>query len=123
MKIDHFVDHYLHLRDTVLKQMEAKHKKATAKIKEDMALLEAVFMQHLNETGQTSAKTPHGTAYTSKVQSVKIADWDEATLPYIIKNEAWDLLVRNVNKTALKELGDVPGVQISTIRKINVRRS
>lgn len=122
MNIDDAVAHYVHLRDT-LKELDKQHKKRTAPVKQDMELIEAYLQRHMNDEGVQQLKSEHGTAYQTELVSTKVEDWDGATLPWIIENEAWDLLVRNVNKSAVKELGEVPGVAVSTIRKVNIRRA
>ena len=121
MNTDAITQRYLQLRDEK-KAIEARHKEELVEVKRNMDLLEAALLKLLQAQGAKSIKTAHGTPYISELVSTKVVDWDGATLPYIIEHQAWDLLVRNVNKTAIIS-GDiaVPGVDLSTTLKLNVR--
>ena len=122
MNLDQIVEHYVALRNQKA-DIEARHKEELEPVKRDMALIEAALLKHLQGMGAKNIKTPHGTAYISEVTAAKVQDWGE-TLPWIIENEAWHLLVQNVSKTALLESGaDVPGVTTTTTLKLNVRKS
>ena len=86
-----------------------------------------MFLAEFNETGQESAKTEHGTAYKATRMSTKVSDRD-AFLNFVRENEAWEFLESRANKTAvtayMEENEDVPpGVDVSRISTINIRRS
>jgi hypothetical protein len=126
MRIDELTKKYLQLRELKSKY-DKEHKEKTAKIKETMAKIEAVFLQHFTETGQDSAPTKYGTPYTQLRESFTVADRD-SYLNFVIENEAWEMLENRVSKTAIqeykKEHGELPpGINYSAERVINVRSS
>ncbi|TVR98842.1 MAG: hypothetical protein EA406_05515 [Rhodospirillales bacterium] len=122
MNIDRIVQHYLTLR-TQVKEIEARHKLELSPIKEDMALVESALMKHLQDQGAKSLKTAHGTPYISEVESIKIVDRN-AVIDTVIQNDCWDVLNISVAKKNLREAGvELPGLEVSTIRKLNVRSS
>ena len=58
--------------------------------------------------------------------SAVVSDWD-AILDHVKENEAWELIERRVNKTAIKEFRDEhddlpPGVSWNEAQVVNVRR-
>lgn len=127
MRIDALVEKYILLRDQIAVE-EAAFKEKMAGKKSMLDKVELVIKQHLDATGTDSVTVRGvGTAYTTTRVSASVADWD-ATLPFIIKNDAWAMLERRVNKTAvqeyLKEKGELPpGVNMSQQVVVNVRRS
>ncbi len=114
---------YIKLRDRK-EALEAEVKEAIKPINEKLDLIEAAMMKYMQEQGLENIKTKAGTAYQSKVNSVKVEDW-ESVKSFIQENQAWDILNRAVNKTAVmgEYNGQVPGVSIQTINKLNFRRS
>ena len=89
--------------------------------------IEAEFLRRFNDRGidNVSARGV-GTAYRSTRVSTTVADWD-AVLTHILENEAFELLERRVNKTAVEQFkdaeGDIPpGVNWSETQVINFRR-
>lgn len=125
IRVDDVVGKYIQLRDK-LDEMEAAHKAAVKPIKTAMDKLEAWLKAKADADGVDSLKTAHGTAYKSLKDSATVAAWDEL-LAYIRDNEAFELLNRAVNKTAVRELaagGAVPpGVKYEQWYEINVRRA
>lgn len=122
MNLDKIVAHYVTLRDRVT-EMEAEHNEQLKPIKADMQMIEAAILASLQATGTESVKTASGTAYKSEVASVKVRDW-ASTLEWIKENEAWDMLEARVNKSAYMESGAaLPGVEISKLVKVNIRRA
>lgn len=124
--IDQIVDGYIQLRDRKAK-LKADYDAAVAPIDELMAKAEARIREEFQSTGIKSAKTANGTAYLQERTSATAADWD-MTLQFIRDNDAWHMLERRVNKTAVdeyfaqtKELP--PGVNYRRELVVNVRRS
>ena len=114
---------YIRLRDEK-EAIEAECKERIAPIKEKLDFIEGATQKYLDDHGMTSLKTAAGTAYRSEVKAVKIDDW-EAVQNFIKEKEAWDLLNRAVNKTALvnEYNSEVPGVRVETVTKTNFRRA
>ena len=123
MDMEKVVRVYIRLRDQK-EALEAECKDKVKPIKENMELIENSLYQWMDEKGVKNVKTSYGTAYQSQVNSVKVTDWQQVR-NFIEENDAWDILNRAVNKTAVVNdyKGEVPGVQISVINKLNIRRS
>jgi len=89
--------------------------------------IEVEFLRRFNERGidNVSARDV-GTAYKSTRSSATVADWDNF-LGHVQENDAWELLERRVNKTAVEQFKAVnsdlpPGVNWSETQVINFRR-
>lgn len=121
MDIDQIVEKYVELRDAKAEIAE-RHKAELAPYAQMLDKLEGILLGELDKAGLQSAKTPHGTAYKSVTTSAKVIDWDK-TLDFIVEQERFDLIQRRVNKDVVEEIGEVPGVAIEKILKVNVRRS
>ena len=114
---------YLQLRKQKT-EMEARHKKELAPIKQRMSHAEDVFLSVLNAMGAQSIKTAAGTPYKKDATSLKIEDWD-VCLEHIRRTESWELLKKDLTKTAVLERLEaedpVPGVTVSTFTKVYVQ--
>lgn len=89
--------------------------------------IEVEFLRRFQDRGidNVSARDV-GTAYKSTRASATVADWD-AILDFVQENEAWEMLERRVNKTAVEQFkaveGDLPpGVNWSETQVVNFRR-
>lgn len=89
--------------------------------------IEIEFLRRFNERGidNVSARGV-GTAYKSTRSSATVADWD-GLLGHIQENDAWELLERRVNKTAVEQFKAVnddlpPGVNWAETQVVNFRR-
>lgn len=89
--------------------------------------IEVEFLRRFNERGidNVSARDV-GTAYKSTRASATVADW-EGLLGHVQENDAWELLERRVNKTAVEQFKSVnddlpPGVNWSETQVVNFRR-
>ena len=126
MNVEEAIAKYVELRAKKA-EIEAAVKEKTSKIREGLDLIEAFLIQKADETGVTSFKTDAGTAFLSHVNIANVADWD-AVLEFVKTKEAYDLLERRVNKTAVKEYidrdGAVPaGVNFTSRVSLNVRKA
>lgn len=124
--VEDLVTKYIELRGKRDEIMNAAKAKA-AKIDEALAKVEGVLLQLFDEQGMQSVKTPHGTAYKSTRTSATVADWEQV-LGFIRENDAWPMLEKRVNKTAVAEYmestGELPpGVNVRTEVTLNIRRS
>jgi hypothetical protein len=91
-----------------------------------MLKIEGVLQQFLDKTGQTNGSCKTGTFYSTTRYSVTISDKQEFQR-HVIGTEAWDLIDWKANVQAARdfekeEKTPLPGVTISAIAKIGVRR-
>lgn len=135
--LNDIVTRYLAMRSEK-EAIEKQHKDELRPIKESMEMLEAAMQKLLDEQGQKSASFAGvGTCYKQKWTKAKVTDW-EATLQWMQEHERWDLLTQAVNKTVVieemtqvdPETGEttlvpcpIPGVEVDSGWKVNVRRS
>jgi nanoRNase/pAp phosphatase (c-di-AMP/oligoRNAs hydrolase) len=126
MNMSDLVRKYLKLREAKA-ELEAKHKEETSRFTKAMQKIETTLLSEFTETGQESAKTPHGTAYVSVRTSAKVADRD-AFLDFVRDNQAWDFVESRVSKKAVEdyvaEHEELPsGVNVTRSMTVNIRRS
>ena len=106
--------------------IESEAKEKVAGIKANLLKLEAWLKNKMDAEGETSKKTPFGTAFITTTDFAQVGDWD-AVLNFIKNNEAWDMLEKRVSKTAVRGYIDhnktVPdGVNYGTRIDVNVRK-
>ena len=126
MNLNELVEKYIALRDQKA-QIKQSYDAQVAHVDMLLDKIEAVLLKTFEESGMESVKTPSGTAYRSTRASASIADWD-AFWAHVHKNEAWELLERRCNKTAVEQFKAAnddlpPGVNWREERVVNVRRS
>jgi hypothetical protein len=120
------VDQYVRLRDKIQKIVD-QQKEVLKPYKEVLERLNGEILQHLQNTNSDSVATAAGTAYRTVKQSASLAD-AEAFMKHVIDNEAWDLLDRKANVTAVqdymeKNKGQLPpGVNLSRVYVAGIRR-
>lgn len=119
------VRQYVQLRD-LIKERDDEHKKKMAPYRETLEKLGALLLEHLDTIGGESVKSAAGTVYKTVRKSASIQDGD-AFMKYVINSEAWDLLDRKANVTAVedfaKENGVLPpGVRFTQTNVVGVRR-
>lgn len=124
--IEEIVKRYVQARDRKA-QLKADYEGKVAALDEAMKRCEAHILKHFQETGQTSAGTPAGTAYISTQTSATVADWD-TVFKWINENEFWHFLEHKVNKTAVSEFRAAnddlpPGVNWREEKVIRIRAS
>lgn len=122
---EQMIEKYVAVRDE-LKALSEKHALEMQPYNETLNVLEMGLQDVLNTTGGDSIKTKAGTAYRSAHTSTKMEDWP-AFVNFVLQVGDTELLVRSANKTRVLEHMEggavVPGVAMSTINRINVRRS
>lgn len=108
-------------------QRKAAYDEDDAGDKDKQNKIEIEFLRRFQDRGidNVSARDV-GTAYKSTRASATVADWD-AVLDFVQENEAWEMLERRVNKTAVEQYksveGDLPpGVNWSETQVVNFRR-
>jgi len=124
--INAIVKKYIELRDAAERiTKEAKTKVAELEAAQDT--LASVLMKLAQEQGVTSFKTDAGTAFIATKTHAGVADWNRV-VEYIKANDAFNLLNKAVNKTAVQEYiqkheTPPPGVNWTTMQEIQVRRT
>lgn len=126
MNVEKLIDSYITLRDKKA-EVEKAHKTKLEKLKALMDTIEQRLLAHLNDTGTDSAKTGAGTVYKNTQTSVRVAD-REAFLDFVKDQEAWVFLESKANKTAVNEYleehqAPPPGLDITRVSKVNIRRA
>ena len=121
------VQQYVAVRDR-LKEIEDEHQKRRQPLLEIQNLLAGLLQEALQKAGANSIATPSGTCYETTQHSATVAD-PEAFMQFVIENKAWELLDRKANKTAVRDYATEhagrlpPGVNLSSIKTVGVRRS
>lgn len=124
--IGNLVGFYLHCREKK-EAIKREYANALTTVEPFMESIEGRLMELLQDSGQESARTTFGTCFMKSSTSTKVADWN-VLLDYIKKNDAFDLLYKNVAKDAViarvEETGKVvPGVDMVTFKSIQVRKA
>jgi hypothetical protein len=89
--------------------------------------IEIEFLRRFQDRGIDNVSAREiGTAYKTTRSSATVGDWD-ALLDHVKECEAWEMLERRVNKTAVEQFksveGDLPpGVNWSETQVVNFRR-
>jgi phage tail tube protein FII len=120
------VEQYVMLRDKI-KKLDDEHKEKMKIFRETLEKLNGVMLAHLNDMNGESVRTDAGTVYRTEKKSASIADGD-AFMRYVVGEEAWDLLDRKANVTAVADFieehkSPPPGVNFTTAFVVGVRRS
>lgn len=120
------VAQYVALRDLIKAKNDA-HKKAMKPANDTLEQLNSVLLAHLNSVGVNSASTDGGTVYRTEKKSAGLAD-AQAFMDFVIANNAWDLLDRKANVTAVEDYittnnAPPPGVNWSSTFVVGVRRA
>ena len=123
--VDEVIAAYVKLRDKKA-ALEKETKEQVATIRGKMEKLEAWLKAEADTQGVTGFKATTGTAFLSTTDFAAVADWD-AVVQWIKDNDAYDLLERRINKTAVRGYLDqnkcLPsGVNYGTKVEMNVRR-
>lgn len=116
---------YVALRDA----KDAINAKAKADIKVidvDLDIIEAWLLNQANEQGVNSFATDAGTAFVKETDYANVSDWN-LTIAFIIENKMFQMLKKDVNKTAVKEFIDAngvppPGVNWGAKKEVQIRR-
>jgi hypothetical protein len=122
---EQMIARYIEIRDQI-EVISERHSEELRPFNEGLSALEMGLQDVLNHAGGDSIKTPAGTAYRSSHTTAKMEDWT-SFINFVLQVGDTELLVRSANKTRVLEHMDagavVPGVAMSTVNRINVRRS
>lgn len=119
------VEQYVKLRD-LIKSKDDEHKKAMKPYRETLEQLNSVLLAHLNGINGQSVSTEFGTVYRTEKSSASLAD-AQAFMDYVIAHQAFDLLDRKANVTAVEEFikennSPPPGVNYQSRFEAGIRR-
>lgn len=119
------VKQFIDIRDA-LKVMEEKHEAEKKDLLEAKNLVAGWLQSFMEKAGATSIKTECGTCHFTERTSASVAD-PALFMDYVISNKQFDLLDRRANVTAVKDFikehgAQPPGVNVSTIKTVGVRR-
>lgn len=125
VSVDDVVAAYIKLR-TQKAELEKSIEESVKVINIKMTKMEAWLKEQADAQGVTSFKTKHGTAFLSTTDYATVADWD-SVLAFIREHEAFEMLNKAVNKTAVREYIQMykavpPGVNYGTKIVVNVRK-
>ena len=117
---------YIKLRDYI-KAAEDEFKAGLARPKAAMEKLEGELLNDLNTSDTNSMKCEDGTVYKSIKLSATVEN-REAFKVFVIENDLWEAMDIKANKTFVKEYmdkegKDMPGLKITQLATIGVRRS
>lgn len=122
------VQAYLNIRserEKILREYEAKD----AKLKEDMAKIEALLLDVCNGINADSIKTTHGTIMRKLNERFFCQDWDNFR-KFIIENASLELLEKRIHQGNFKQYmaeneadGLPPGVSVMREYGITVRKA
>ncbi len=108
-------------------QLKDRHKEELAPFEQALAGLESVFMVEMdkNDVDSVSARGV-GTIYRSTRSNATVVDFD-LLKAHVLEHGSWELLQARVSAPAveayLEDTGELPpGVNITRIMKINVRK-
>jgi len=112
-------------RERILREYEAKD----AKLKEDMAKIEALLLDVCNSISADSIRTSHGTVMRKLNERFFCQDWENFR-KFVVENEALELLEKRIHQGNFKQFmadhendGLPPGVSVMREYGITVRKA
>ncbi len=108
-------------------QLQDRHKEELAPFNNALAGIESVFMAEMDKQDVDSVSARGvGTIYRSIRSSATVVDFD-LLKAFVLEHDAWELLQARVSvpavETYLEDTGELPpGVNVTRIMKINVRK-
>jgi hypothetical protein len=112
-------------REKILREYEAKD----AKLKEDLAKIEALLLDVCNSINADSIRTSHGTIMRKLNERFFCQDWENFR-KFIIDNESLELLEKRIHQGNFKQFmadheadGLPPGVSVMREYGITVRKA
>lgn len=124
-QIDDILGKYLELRDEK-DRIQAELKAKVKGLDDNMGVIETWLLNEFNTRGATNIATPFATAFVKDTDFANVSDWN-VTLEFIKTHELWQMLKKDVLKSAVKEFIDAtgtppPGVNWGSKREVQVRR-
>lgn len=117
---------YIKLRD-YKKAADDEYKLSMQRTVDAMEKLEADMLDHLNKTGANSLSCDDGTVYRNTQMSATVEN-REVFKDYCVQHDLWEAMDIRANKTFVREFMEkygtpLPGVKVTTIATVGVRRS
>lgn len=117
---------FIKLRD-YKKAAEDEFRLSLQRTVDAMAKLEAEMLDYLNTSGANSLSCDDGTVYKNTQMSATVEN-REAFKDYCIEHDLWEAMDIRANKTFVREFMEkngtpLPGVKVTTIATVGVRRS
>jgi hypothetical protein len=117
---------YIEVRDKI-REISERHSEELKPFVEIQNALTAWLTENLDKVGAKSIKTTQGTVYQSTRYSAALSD-PKAFMDHVIETQNWNLLDRKANSTAVRDYveqnkSEPPGVRLSAIRTVGVRRA
>lgn len=118
---------YIEIRDYMKAEADAFAERMKP-YDESLTAIEGTIGLMLNEQGLENLKSDMGTAYKTHLFQARVSNKD-ALMEYVTDHGAYELLTAAVSKDAVKDFmaehqgNPPPGVDVSTITKVNFRRS
>lgn len=119
------VSQFVRLRDKI-KAIKEQHKEELAPYVDALDKLETMLLSHLDTVGADKVSSSSGTVYRTTKHSASIADMT-AFWGFVTSTSAFDLVDKKANVTAVREYMEefkqpVPGVNVSSVHTVGVRR-
>lgn len=116
---------YVIVRD-MLKALEEEHAKKKKELNSVLETLSGIIQKFMDDHNLENLATAAGTCYKSTRHTASLSD-PAAFMNYVIANQAFDLLDRRANSTAVKAFVQEhnslpPGCNLSAIQSLGVRR-
>lgn len=116
---------YVHLRD-IIKEQDDAHKKKMEPMRKLLDDLNVWLHNELKTLGIDKVSSDAGTVYITSKKSASIADL-EAFWNFVVANQAFDLIDKKANATAVEEFAKhnkqlPPGINFSQVNVVGVRR-
>lgn len=116
-------EQYIAIRDR-RRALKKAYEEADKPLSEGENLLSAAIMRFFDENGIEQARTSSGTVFTTVRTTASLSDPD-AFMKHVIETNAFELLDRKANATAVKdyvkEKGELPpGCNLNQFRSLNV---
>ncbi len=120
------IQKFIDTRDAI-KIMEDKHKEDMKKYRARMDKLSGDIQEFLDKNNLENVKTKAGTCYLSTRRTASLAD-PEAFMNYVIEHEAFDLMDRRANSTAVQDFVKKhkalpPGCNLNSVTTVGVLRA
>lgn len=125
--VAHRTRQYIQLRDKI-EEITKRHDEELKPFKDMKRKLDGMLLDHLNQNNTKTMSTPGiGTITATDRKSATVKDADAFRL-FVTTQAMWDLADLRANAPAVAEYIaenaiDVPGVQLTMMRTLSVRRS
>lgn len=128
MTLEDLIAKYVALRDKK-EAVERAHKESLKPLMTAMNKVEGLLLEALRDLGgdEASIKTAEGTAFISHKTSAKVQDWEAFFTDFVLPNNAFEMINKACNKTAIAEYiedhkSPPPGIEWTRVAEVRVNR-